>query len=120
MADTHWYMFDETHDRVSTLVSDLENIRDILSNEELFDDEGNFTEEGLGTLATYVQELGVFEGALANAKAEMDLFGDSYDPNKKYVDLQGNDLSIDSEQDWYDAAKKAEEKYDDWNSKVIE
>lgn len=120
MADTHWYMFDEAHDRISTLASDLENIRNILSNEKLFDDEGNFTEAGLGTLATYVQDLGVFEGALANAKAEMDLFGDSYDPNKKYVDLQGNDLSIDSEQDWYDAAKKAEEKYDDWNSKVIE
>lgn len=120
MADTHWYMFDEAHDRASNLASDLENIRNILSNEKLFDDEGNFTEAGLGTLASYVQDLGVFEGALANAKAEMDLFGDSYDPNKKYVDLQGNDLSIDSEQDWYDAAEKAEEKYDDWNNKVIE
>ena len=120
MADTHWYMFDEAHDRVSTLTSNLENIRDILSNEELFDDEGNFTKEGLGTLATYVQELGVFEGALANAKAEMELFGDSYDPNKTYVDAYGNDLSIDSEQDWYDAAKKAEDQYDEWNSKVIE
>ena len=120
MADTHWYVFDEAHDRISTLASDLENIRDILSNEELFDDEGNFTKEGLGTLATYVQELGVFEGALANAKAEMELFGDAYDPNKTYVDLQGNNLSIDSEQDWYEAAQKAEEQYDEWNQKVIE
>jgi predicted HicB family RNase H-like nuclease len=120
MADTHWYMFDEAHDRVSTLTSDLENVRNILSKEELFDDEGNFTEGGVGTLATYVQELGVFEGALANAKDEMDLFGDSYDSTKTYVDLYGNDLSIDSEQDWYEAAKKAEETYDEWNNKVIE
>ena len=120
MADTHWYMFDEAQDRVSTLSSDLENIRDILSNEEFFDDEGNFTKEGLGYLATYVNDLGVFEGALAHAKAEMELFGDSYDPNKTYVDAYGNDLSIDSEQDWYDAAEKAEEKYDEWNSKIVE
>ncbi len=120
MADTHWYMFDEAHDRVSTLTSDLENIRDILSNEELFDDEGNFTKEGLGTLASYVQELGVYEGAMADARKEMELFGDAYDPNKTYVDAHGNNLSIDSEQDWYEAAEKAEEKYDEWNQKVIE
>lgn len=120
MADTHWYMFDEAHDRASTLASDLENIRDILSNEELFDDEGNFTKEGLGTLASYVQELGIYEGALADARKEMELFGDAYDPNKTYVDAYGNNLSIDSEQDWYEAAEKAEEKYDEWNQKVIE
>ena len=120
MADTHWYMFDEAHDRVSTLTSDLENIRDILSNEKLFDDEGNFTKEGLGTLASYIQELGIYEGAMADARKEMELFGDAYDPNKTYVDAYGNNLSIDSEQDWYDAAEKAEEKYDEWNQKVIE
>ena len=125
MADTHWYMFDEAHDRVSTLASDLENIRDILSHEEFFDDEGNFTKEGLGYLATYVNDLGVFEGALAHAKTELDLFRNddgelSYDPNKQYVDAFGNDLSIDSEQDFYDAVEKAEGVYDDLNNKVIE
>lgn len=125
MADTHWYMFDEAHDRVSTLTSDLENIRDILSHEEFFDDEGNFTKEGLGYLATYVNDLGVFEGALAHAKTELDLFRNddgelSYDPNKQYVDAFGNDLSIDSEQDFYDAVEKAEGVYDDLNNKVIE
>lgn len=120
MADTHWYMFDEAHDRLSTLTSDLENIRDILSNEKLFDDEGSFTKEGLGTLASYVQELGIYEGAMADARKEMELFGDAYDPNKTYVDAYGNNLSIDSEQDWYEAAEKAEEKYDEWNQKVVE
>ena len=125
MADTHWYMFDEAHDRVSTLASDLENIRNILSNEEFFDNEGNFTKEGLGYLASYIEDLGVFEGALAHAKTELDLFRNadgelSYDPNKQYVDAFGNDLSIDSEQDFYDAVEKAEGVYDDLNSKVIE
>lgn len=114
IGQIRWDGFEELHDRFSNLTSDLENIRDILSNEDMFDDQGNFTKEGVANLATYIQELEIYKNALADVQEELVDFQQGYEGNEDYFATIG----IDSEQEYYDRLVELTDKQDEY-TKVI-
>lgn len=114
IGEIRWYGFEQLHDRFSNLTSDLENIRDILSDEDMFDDEGNFTEEGVANLATYIQELEIYKNALTDVQNELKDFKRGYEGNEDYFATIG----IDSEQEYYDKLIELTDKQDEY-TKVI-
>ena len=110
VGQIRWDTFEEVHDRFSNLTSDLENIRDILSNEDMFDDEGNWTEEGVATLATYLQELEIYKGALDEVQDQLKDFQGGYTGREDYF----ASIGIDSEQEYYDKLVELTDKQDDY------
>lgn len=114
VGQIRWDTFEEIHDRFSNLTTDLENIRDILSNEDMFDDEGNWTEKGVATLATYIQEIEIYKNALADVQKELADFQQGYDGNEDYF----ASIGIDSEQEYYDKLIELTDKQDEY-TKVI-
>ena len=98
IGQIRWDNFEEIHERFSNLISDLDDIRSILSSEDMFDDEGNWTKEGVANLATYIQELEIYKNALSDVQAELADFQNGYDGNEDYFATIG----IDSEQEYYD------------------
>lgn len=105
MAEVDWYIFDETHERFSSLIDDLETIRDLIApnaEEDWFDDEGMWTEKGVASLATYVQALEMYEDALDNVNTKLKDYNKQYAGNEAYY----KKLGIDSEQELYDAREK--------------
>ena len=89
MDQVHWTIFDEAHERMDDLQSQLSNVREILSADEdsFFTDEGEWTETGVAVLGTYIQEIELYENALA-------------DINKELENIDIGDF--DSEQEYYD------------------
>ena len=116
IGQIRWDGFEELHERFSNLTSDLENIRDILSDEDMFDDEGNFTKEGVANLATYIQELEIYKNALADVQAELADFQQGYEGNEDYFATIG----IDSEQEYYDKLIELTDKQDDYTKSIKE
>lgn len=114
IGQIRWDGFEQLHDRFSNLTTDLENIRDILSNEDMFDDEGNFTKEGVANLATYIQELEIYKNALADVQEELADFQQGYEGNEEYF----ASIGIDSEQEYYDKLTELTDKQDEY-TKVI-
>ena len=71
IAQLNQELSEETHSRISNLTTDLENIRDILASEDMFDDEGNWTEAGVANLATYIQELETYKDGIKQIDQEL-------------------------------------------------
>ncbi len=116
IGQIRWDGFEQLHDRFSNLTTDLENIRDILSNEDMFDDEGNFTKEGVANLATYIQELEIYKNALADVQEELADFQQGYEGNEDYFATIG----IDSEQEYYDKLIELTDKQDEYTKTIKE
>lgn len=114
VAQIHWDTFEEVHDRFSNLKSDLENVRDVLSNEDMFDDEGNFTKEGVTTLAAYISDIQLDKNALADVQAELEDFQKGYAGNEDYFATIG----IDSEQEYYDKLVELTDLQDDYIKQI--
>lgn len=114
IGQIRWDGFEQLHDRFSNLTTDLENIRDILSNEDMFDDEGNFTKEGVANLATYIQELEIYKNALADVREELADFQQGYEGNEDYF----ASIGIDSEQEYYDKLVELTDKQDDYTKTI--
>lgn len=89
MDQIHWDIFDKTHERFDHTISQLDTIRDLISpngEEDWFDSEGMWTEKGVASLATYIDQLTRYDKMLESVSAEL------------------NNLSIgdfDSEQEYY-------------------
>lgn len=109
IGEIETYKFEEFNTRLDNLVSKLSTIRDLIAPEEdWFDDEGNWTEDGIAVLGTYVQELETYKQGLAEVQDSMSAFNnigggaewsELTDAQKKaYADQFG----IHSEQEYYE------------------
>lgn len=116
IANIHWDTLEEGNNRYSNLISDLQNIRDILSSKDMFDDEGNWTEAGVGTLATHIQERAINQQALNETNAELAKFDKGYEGNEEYYAKMG----IESEQDYYDRVRELTEQQHDYTMAVLD
>lgn len=116
IGQIRWDNFEEVHDRLSNLTTDLENIRDVLSSEDMFDDEGNFTKEGVANLATYIQALEIYKNALVDVQEELVDFQQGYAGNEDYFETIG----IDSEQEYYDKLLELTDAQDDYVKQIKE
>ena len=85
----HWTIFDEAHERIGDLTSQLSNVRDLLSADEdsFFNDEGEWTENGVAVLATHIQEIELYKNALSDVNDELDELDISdFDSEQEYYD----------------------------------
>lgn len=114
IADIDWQVFDETHERFGTLIDDLETVRDLMApngEEDWFDDEGKWTEDGVAVLGSYVQQLAMYEDALDRINDKLDKeYSRPYEGNEEYY----KGLGIDSEQEYYDAVTKLQDQQQEY------
>ena len=118
MADIDWKVFDETHERYSSLIDDLDTIRDLISpngEEDWFDDEGMWTDKGVASLATYIQQLKMYEKAYDEVTRKLnDDYSLPYAGNEEHY----KNLGIDSEQELYDAREKLTDQQYDYSKAI--
>lgn len=113
MAETEWYKYEEFGNRLDDITSKLETIRDLIApggEEEWFDDQGQWTEEGVAVLGTYIQELETYKSGLAETADELKKYNAAYSNSTKAYYAN---LGIHSEQEYYDKAQElTEQQYD--------
>ena len=63
--DLHWKKFDALMGRIEAVSEEAENLIDILGNKDMFDESGNWTDEGITSLGLYAQQM---EAAEVQAK----------------------------------------------------
>ncbi len=106
------YKFEEFNKRLDNLTNKLSTIRDLIApngSEDWFDDQGNWTEDGVAVLGTYIQELEIYKNGLAEVNAERKKYEDAYAGNEEYYEK----LGIHSEQEYYDKVQEIiEQQYD--------
>ena len=107
------YKFEEFNSRLDDITSKLGTIRDLIApdgEEDWFNDQGEWTEEGVAVLGTYIQELETYKNGLAEVNAERAKYSDAYsDRTKAYYES----LGIHSEQEYYDKVQElTEQQYD--------
>lgn len=106
------YRFEEFSTRLDNIVDKLGTIRDLIApdgEEDWFDEEGNWTEEGIAVLGTYLNELETFKQGYANTMAELGKYSRAYAGNEDYY----ASLGIHSEQEYYDMVEKlTDQQYD--------
>lgn len=71
MRNVDVQVFEEMVNRFSNLSDELSNIRDILSSEDMFDEEGNWTEAGVAVLGTHIQDIEMYKQGLAETNQEL-------------------------------------------------
>lgn len=102
------YKFEEFNTRLDNLTSKLGTIRDLIApngEEDWFDDEGQWTEEGVAVLGAHIQELEFDKEGLKKAQEELDKYDLSYGGNEAYYEA----LGIHSEQEYYDKVEELTE-----------
>lgn len=102
------YRFEEFNNRLDNLTSKLGTIRDLIApngEEDWFDDEGQWTEEGVAVLGAHIQELEFDKEGLKKAQEELDKYDLSYGGNEAYYEA----LGIHSEQEYYDKVEELTE-----------
>ena len=106
------YKFEEFNTRLDNITSKLGTIRDLIApdgEENWFDEEGNWTEEGVAVLGTYIQELETYKQGLVEAEDAYANYVNEYVGNEKYYAK----LGIHSEQELYDKRQELiEQQYD--------
>ena len=117
IAQVDWVLFDEAHKRFGNLHDDLSSMRDLIApngEEDWFDDDGMWTDKGTAYLATYVNDLKMYEGQLFEVSEKL----------KDYeLDYAGNEadyknLGIDSEQELYDTREKLKDQQFDYQKAI--
>lgn len=105
MAQVHWDVFDQAHERMDDLTAQLSNVREILSADEdsFFTDEGEWSDTGIAVLATHIQDIAVAESTLADVEKEL--------KNLKMSDF-------DSENEYYDKLTELTEKQQDYTMAI--
>ena len=99
------YKFEEFNNRLDNLTSKLDTIRNLIApdgEEDWFDDEGNWTDKGVGVLGTYVHDLEFFKQGYQNTMDELAKYKSPYAGNEKYYE----ELGIHSEQEYYDKTEE--------------
>lgn len=113
MAETEWYKYEEFGNRLDDITSKLETIRDLIApggEEEWFDDQGQWTEDGVAVLGTYIQELETYKSGLAETADELKKYNATYSNSTKAYYAN---LGIHSEQEYYDKVQElTEQQYD--------
>lgn len=107
MAQIHWDNLEEFGNRVSNLHSELSDVRDLLSSEDMFNDEGEWTEAGVATLGSYIQEIEMYKNELIEIEDELNAFSRGYKGNED--DFKAT-WGLDSEQEYYDKLTELTEK----------
>lgn len=106
------YKFEEFNTRLDDIISKLGTIRDLIApdgEEDWFDEQGDWTEEGVAVLGTYIQELETYKQGLAEAEDAYADYVKEYAGNEKYY----SELGIHSEQELYDKRQELiEQQYD--------
>ena len=105
IAEIDTYKFEEFNTRLDNLVSKLSTIRDLIApdgEESWFDDNGDWTEEGVAVLGSYLQELEMYKQGYAETVDELNKYAASYEGNESYYEA----LGIHSEQEWYDKTEE--------------
>ena len=95
------YKFEEFTTRLDNLTSKLGTIRDLIapnSEEDWFDDEGNWTDAGIAVAGTYLQELETYKQGYQETMDELAKYESPYAGNEEYYEA----LGIHSEQEYYD------------------
>lgn len=104
MANIRWDNLEEITNRFSDLHDEISDLRDILQRNDMFDDDGNWTESGAAVLGTYVLDLEMYKNEIAELNEQIASFQNADGSVKQYA---GNEdyyktLGIDSEQEWND------------------
>lgn len=60
IRDTKWEVFDLLQDRISRVADEAQFLIDLMSNEKLFDDNGQLTDKGWATMGLYGQQYNVY------------------------------------------------------------
>ena len=115
IGEIETYKFDEFGTRLDNLTSKLETIRNLIapdSEEDWFDSEGQWTEDGIAVLGTYVQELEHYRQGLAqteDAIADFNKIGGGAewaDLTEEQREGYAQKYGVHSEQEYYDATEK--------------
>lgn len=117
IAQIYWDTFDKSHERFSDLIGQLETVRELLSVDEdnLFNDEGEWTSKGVAVLGAYIQELEIYKNALEDVNKELQAFQKPYKGNEGYFKEA---FSIDSEQEYYEKRKELLDKQQDYSKSI--
>lgn len=108
-AQIKWDTLEEITSRFSDLHDEISDLRDILQREDMFDDDGNWTESGAAVLGTYVRDLEAYKNDLAMLQSEIaDLQAHPY--NEENAAYLKEAYSIDSEQEYNDLMTQWNEK----------
>jgi hypothetical protein len=105
IAEIDTYKFEEFNTRLDNLTSKLETIRNLIApngEEDWFDDEGNWTDKGVGVLGTYINDLEIFKQGYQNTMDELAKYESPYAGNESYYET----LGIHSEQEWYNKTEE--------------
>lgn len=106
------YKFEEFNKRLDDITSKLGTIRDLIApdgEEDWFDEQGNWTEEGVAVLGTYIQDLETYKNGLAETQEELKKYSKPYEGNENYY----ASLGIHSEQEYYDKTEELiDQQYD--------
>ena len=100
IAEIDTYKFEEFNTRLDNLIGKLDTIRNLIApdgEESWFDDEGNWTEDGVAVLGSYVQELEFYKQGYQDTMDELAKYEPDYESNKSYYES----LGIHSEQEYY-------------------
>ena len=116
-AQVDWALFDEAHERFGNLHDDLSSMRDLIApngEDDWFDDDGMWTDKGAAYLATYVNDLKMYENQLENVSTKLKNYELDYAGNEAYY----KNLGIDSEQELYDTREKLTEQQFDYQKAI--
>lgn len=120
IAEIDTYKFEEFNTRLDNLISKLGTIRDLIApdgEEDWFDDQGQWTEEGVAVLGTYIQELETYKQGLEETGQTLKDFGvvQFSDGTWGEIGYAGNEQwykdkhGIHSEQEYYDKLEELKE-----------
>lgn len=98
IANVHWDTLTEFNGRITTLHDSLSNIRDLIGDDNWFDDTGSWTEDGVAVLGTYIQDLETYKNEIEGINTELTNLALPYEGNEDYY----ANLGIHSEQELYD------------------
>ena len=70
--ELHWEKFDALMGRLESVSEEAENLIDILSNKDMVDANGNWTDEGITTLGLYAQQMEAAEVQAKKYEEEID------------------------------------------------
>lgn len=76
--DLHWDKFDALMSRIEAISNETENMIDILGSEDLVDEVGNWTDEGIASLGLYAQKMEAAEVQAKKYEEEIDYLNNNW------------------------------------------
>lgn len=94
IRETEWKVFDIMQDRISNISSEAEFLIELMSNEKLFEDNGQLTDKGMATMGlhgvnynTYMGQADMYAEEIKKLKAEMEADPLNMDIADRYYEL---------------------------------